>query len=139
MTGTWQRLAVLLALLWPAIRYFGAERPFLVPRFPIAPTVPTWIDWLLDLPLIVAMIWIGLTVAPRRMLPLVFVIALAHTMLTAAMAWSGLPYYSDEGLWDPRLFFVSLAYWCIYLGALTLVGFLVRRMRIGHRFRPARS
>lgn len=139
MIRTWQRCAALLAIFWPAIRYFGIERPFLVPRFPIAPSVPEWIDWLLDLPLIVAMVGIGMSVAPRWLPLLVLLVTVAHTMLTAAMAWWGLPYYSTEGLGDARLLLVSLVYGCIYLGVPTLIGFLARHIGVAARLRPDKS
>lgn len=128
---TWQRCTVLLALFWPAIRHFGIERPFLVSRFPIAPSVPTWIDGLLDLPLIVAMIVIGFTTAPRRAFALLLLVVGAHTALIAVLVAAGSPYYSGESLWDVRLFLLSFAYGFIYLGAPVLLGFLARRIGIG--------
>jgi hypothetical protein len=131
MTRMWQRAVAVLAILWPALRYFGVERPFLIPRYPIAPILPAWIDWLLDLPLIVAMIAIGLTVAPRRALLLVLIISFGQTMLIAAMGRSELPYYSAEGFGEPRLVLVSLAYGCIYLGVPTAAGALARCFGIG--------
>lgn len=139
MTATWQRPLALFALLWPAIRYFGAERPFLVPRFPIAPSVPQWLDWLLDLPLIVAMIAIGFSVAPRRIALLVFGIALGHTLLRAALAWLGMPYFSAEGVGDVRFLLLGLTYSCISLGVPALLGFFARRSGIADRIAPTNS
>lgn len=139
MIRTWQPLFAMIAVLWPVIRYFGAERPFLVPRYPIAPSVPGWIDWALDLPLLVAMIAMGFSVAPRRLLVLVLAIAAAHTALTTALAWLGLPYFSAEGLGDPRLLLVGLTFGCIYLGAPALVGLLARRTGVADHFTPTKS
>jgi hypothetical protein len=85
------------------------------------------------------MIAIGLTAVPRRALLLVFLIALAHAALIAALAMSGSPYFSGESLTDPRLFLLTVAYGCIYLGAPALVGFLARRIGIGNRFTRAKS